>query len=69
MTDPTLTQALSTPCKRCGVMPRHQKWEVYNALICKNKDCQAMTNWGALSGNFAARQWVEMNKEVEDGKA
>ena len=68
MTDPTLTQALSTPCRRCGGMPSVMKahlpfavWIVLHCPVCK------VSTTASESKDDAARQWVEMNKEVQDG--
>ena len=60
MTDPTLTEALATPCKRCGGMPKTRAFTCGFHVYCPQ--CEV------LSANFmteqqAARQWVEMNKE------
>ena len=70
VTDPTLTDALSTPCGRCGGMPEGMSGvsPVYANHILYCRTCGTPTE-AHENVTGAARQWVEMNKEVEDGKA
>ena len=71
MTDPTLTQALSTPCKRCGGMPIEHDGPRVCRIRCAKCNNTVLV-WKGLPNNkereIAARQWVERNKEVEDDR-